>query len=92
MKKSNSKTDVTNISDDALIQEVSAAESTERISAEEVNEIMAKYDRESAVRVFSGNKALFVKLLLEKSRLQRYMRMTRFVLFWISVRLQRATH
>ena len=64
MKKSNSKTDVTNISDDALIQEVSAAESTERISAEEVNEIMAKYDRESAVRVFSGNKALFVKLLL----------------------------
>ena len=36
----------------------------EHISAEEVNEIMAKYDRESAVRIFSGKKALLVKILL----------------------------
>ena len=34
------------------------------ISAEEVNEIMAKYDRESAVRVFAGNKALIIKIML----------------------------
>ena len=36
----------------------------ERISAEEVNEIMAKYDRESAVRIFAGNKALIIKIML----------------------------
>lgn len=36
----------------------------EHISAEEVNEIMAKYDRESAVRIFAGKKALIVKILL----------------------------
>ena len=36
----------------------------ETISAEEVNEIMAKYDRESAVRIFAGKKALFIKILL----------------------------
>ncbi len=36
----------------------------EQISAEEVNEIMAKYDRESAVRIFSGNKALLIRVLL----------------------------
>ena len=36
----------------------------EQISAEEVNEIMAKYDRESAVRVFSGNKALLLRVML----------------------------
>ncbi|MBQ2860051.1 MAG: TRAP transporter permease, partial [Peptococcaceae bacterium] len=34
------------------------------ISAEEVNEIMAKYDRESAVRIFAGNKALIIKIML----------------------------
>ena len=36
----------------------------EHISGEEVNEIMAKYDRESAVRIFSGNKELIVKIML----------------------------
>ena len=36
----------------------------ETISAEEVNEIMAKYDRESAVRIFAGQKALIVKIML----------------------------
>ena len=36
----------------------------EQISAEEVNEIMAKYDRESAVRIFAGNKALIIKIML----------------------------
>lgn len=36
----------------------------EHISAEEVNEIMAKYDRESAVRIFAGKKALIVKIML----------------------------
>lgn len=39
-------------------------EDLEHISAEEVNEIMAKYDRESATRIFSGNKALLIKGLL----------------------------
>lgn len=39
-------------------------EDLEHISAAEVNEIMAKYDRESATRIFSGNKALFMKYLL----------------------------
>lgn len=64
MKESNKNNAVTNMDDDAILQEVSSAENMEHISAEEVNEIMAKYDRESAVRVFSGNKALLVKLLL----------------------------
>ena len=41
-----------------------AEEDLEHISAAEVNEIMAKYDRESATRIFSGNKALFMKYLL----------------------------
>lgn len=41
-----------------------AEEDLEHISAEEVNEIMAKYDRESATRIFSGNKALLIKGLL----------------------------
>ena len=36
----------------------------ETISAEEVNEIMAKYDRESAVRIFAGKKATLIKVLL----------------------------
>ncbi len=47
--------------DEAMAQNTGA---DEVISAEEVNEIMAKYDRESAVRIFSGNKALLVKGLL----------------------------
>ncbi|MBQ2014485.1 MAG: hypothetical protein II242_04810, partial [Peptococcaceae bacterium] len=57
MKKSNE----TNALSDELVEQHVAEE---KISAEEVNEIMAKYDRESAVRIFSGNKALLVKLLL----------------------------
>ena len=57
MKKSN---ETNALSDEVLEQHVAE----EKISAEEVNEIMAKYDRESAVRIFSGNKALLVKLLL----------------------------
>ncbi len=61
MKKSNEK-NVLNDTD--FVQEVVAAENIEQISAEEVNEIMAKYDRESAVRIFSGNKALLIKLML----------------------------
>ena len=61
MKKSNEK-NVLNDTD--FVQEVVAAENIEQISAEEVNEIMAKYDRESAVRIFSGNKALLIKLRL----------------------------
>lgn len=36
----------------------------DHISAAEVNEIMQKYDRESATRVFSGKKALLIKGLL----------------------------
>lgn len=36
----------------------------EHISAAEVNEIMAKYDRESATRIFSGKRAAVVKCLL----------------------------
>ena len=58
MKKSN---ETNAFSDETLEQNVVA---DEKISAEEVNEIMAKYDRESAVRIFSGNKALLVKLML----------------------------
>ncbi len=58
MKKSN---ETNAFSDETLEQNVAA---DEKISAEEVNEIMAKYDRESAVRIFSGNKALLVKLML----------------------------
>ena len=61
MKKSN---ETNAFHDDALEQKVAAEENMEQISAEEVNEIMAKYDRESAVRIFSGNKALLVKLML----------------------------
>ena len=58
MKKSNE----TNASSDETLEQNVVAD--EKISAEEVNEIMAKYDRESAVRIFSGNKALLVKLML----------------------------
>ncbi len=61
MKKSN-KTNA--MDDEALVQDTVAEDVNEQISAEEVNEIMAKYDRESAVRIFSGNKALIVKLML----------------------------
>lgn len=39
-------------------------EDLEHISAAEVNEIMAKYDRESATRIFSGKKATLMKTLL----------------------------
>lgn len=39
-------------------------ENLEHISAAEVNEIMAKYDRESATRIFSGSKATLLKGLL----------------------------
>ncbi len=58
MKKSN---ETNAFSDETIEQNVVV---DEKISAEEVNEIMAKYDRESAVRIFSGNKALTVKLML----------------------------
>ncbi len=60
MKKSNNNA----MNDDVLVQDSVAEDINEQISAEEVNEIMAKYDRESAVRIFSGNKALIVKLML----------------------------
>lgn len=46
------------------VQSPEPEEDLEHISAEEVNEIMAKYDRESATRIFSGNKALLIKGLL----------------------------
>lgn len=46
------------------VQSPQPEEDLEHISAEEVNEIMAKYDRESATRIFSGNKALLIKCLL----------------------------
>lgn len=36
----------------------------EHVSAEEVNEIMAKYDRESATRIFTGNKKILVRVML----------------------------
>ena len=54
------------LSDDAEAAQESGAgnDDLEHISAEEVNEIMAKYDRESATRIFSGNKALLIKGLL----------------------------
>ncbi len=41
-----------------------AEEELEHISAEEVNEIMAKYDRESATRIFSGKKKLLIRAML----------------------------
>ena len=46
------------------IQAAAVEDDLEHISAAEVNEIMAKYDRESATRIFSGNKALLIKGLL----------------------------
>lgn len=46
------------------LQAVAVEDDLEHISAAEVNEIMAKYDRESATRIFSGNKALLIKGLL----------------------------
>lgn len=39
-------------------------ENLEHISASEVNEIMAKYDRESATRIFSGNRQVLMRILL----------------------------
>ena len=39
------------------IQAAAVEDDLEHISAAEVNEIMAKYDRESATRIFSGKKA-----------------------------------
>lgn len=53
------------LNDDEDIQKVDPVdEDLEHISAAEVNEIMAKYDRESATRIFSGKKELFMKVLL----------------------------
>ena len=46
------------------LQAAAVEDDLEHISAAEVNEIMAKYDRESATRIFSGNKALLIKGLL----------------------------
>ena len=46
------------------IQAAAVEDDLEHISAAEVNEIMAKYDRESATRIFSGKKALLIKGLL----------------------------
>ena len=46
------------------LQAAAVEDDLEHISAAEVNEIMAKYDRESAIRIFSGNKALLIKGLL----------------------------
>ncbi len=46
------------------IQAAAGEDDLEHISAAEVNEIMAKYDRESATRIFSGKKALLIKGLL----------------------------
>ena len=53
------------LNDDEDIQKIDPVdEDLEHISAAEVNEIMAKYDRESATRIFSGKKELFMKVLL----------------------------
>ena len=46
------------------IQAAAVEDDLAHISAAEVNEIMAKYDRESATRIFSGKKALLIKGLL----------------------------
>jgi len=46
------------------MQTKSHPEDIEHISAEEVNEIMKKYDRESATRVFAGKKATAMRWLL----------------------------
>ncbi|MBR6755744.1 MAG: TRAP transporter permease, partial [Peptococcaceae bacterium] len=46
------------------MQTKSHPEDIEHISAEEVNEIMKKYDRESATRVFAGKKATVMRWLL----------------------------
>lgn len=51
--------------EELLTDETSVVEEDlEHISAAEVNEIMAKYDRESATRIFSGKKAVVMKALL----------------------------
>ena len=53
------------LNDDEDIQKIDPVdEDLEHISAAEVNEIMAKYDRESATRIFSGKKELLMKVLL----------------------------
>ena len=46
------------------MQTKSHPEDIEHISAEEVNEIMKKYDRESATRVFTGKKASLMRWIL----------------------------